>query len=98
MSLIGLELSENSGNVIPFFILGDGDVGIGPVSAKHTDGKRYGGIKMAKLDKTYKLRDNVIAGSEIPEASIGIIFKTAEDYDNLIELLTELKEKYKTPE
>jgi len=90
MSLAKLENDEN-GIESPFFILGDGDVGISKIYATKKDGKKVRGIKFTLLDKKYKLRDKVKKDTEIPEITAGILLKTKADYENLISLLTELK-------
>jgi len=93
MSLAKLENDEN-GIESPFFILGDGDVGIAKIYATKKDGKKVRGIKFTLLDKKYKLREKVKKDNEIPEITTGILLSTKDDYDNIIKILTELKNEF----
>ena len=64
MSLIKLKSNRNEIES-PFFILGDGDIGISKVKVKRTDGITKGGIKFVLLNKKYKLREYVDCDAEI---------------------------------
>jgi hypothetical protein len=73
--------------------LGDGDVGIGPVSGKTNDGNLYNGIAFENLSKRYPINHEFkeFKGKAATNTEVLLVFSNIQSLEVLEEAITSIK-------